>query len=180
MNTLCCGGGGRGLRGEADTRAGVIPPFERTAGCRPPGVHVVPGAEIEGRSSYTPRRPALLARLSASVDAFRAAGWRRASLDGRDVAAQKAPHTAVPVPSRPAEWRWSWACRSSGSSRRNSAAYRCDAVGRGPTSTTSSSQRESRRTRQGRNGPSTSSATRARTGRTESSRLTAGMRHDRQ
>lgn len=69
----------------------VIPPFELATGNLPPGVHVATWEELVARYGLTPLRLALLAGLKGALDALRAAGCRRAYLDGSFVTAKDAP-----------------------------------------------------------------------------------------
>src|SRR6266542_2997918 len=69
----------------------MIPPFEPTTDNLPPGEHEAAWDEILARYGYTPHRLALLAGLKAALDALRAAGCRRAYIDGSFVTAEEAP-----------------------------------------------------------------------------------------
>jgi len=68
----------------------MIPPFD-AAGNLPPGVHEATWDELVARFGTTPRRLALLAGLRAALDALRAAGCRRAYVDGSFVTAKPDP-----------------------------------------------------------------------------------------
>src|ERR687887_116572 len=68
----------------------MIPPFD-AAGNLPPGVHEATWDEFVGRFGTTPRRLALLAGLKAALDVLRAAGCRRAYVDGSFVTARPDP-----------------------------------------------------------------------------------------
>jgi hypothetical protein len=68
----------------------MIPPFD-AAGNLPPGVHEATWDEFVARFGTTPRRLALLAGLKAALDALRAAGCRRAHVDGSFVTARPDP-----------------------------------------------------------------------------------------
>jgi hypothetical protein len=68
----------------------MIPPFD-AAGNLPPGVHKATWDEFVARFGTTSRRLALLAGLKAALDALRAAGCRRAYLDGSFVTAKPDP-----------------------------------------------------------------------------------------
>lgn len=68
----------------------MIPPFD-AAGNLPPGVHEATWDEFVARFGTTPRRLALLAGLKAALDALRAAGCRRAYVDGSFVTAKPDP-----------------------------------------------------------------------------------------
>jgi hypothetical protein len=70
----------------------VIPPFDRTTGNLPPGVHEATWEEILGRYGYTPRRLALLAGLKAALDTLRLAGCGREYIDGSFVTAREVPN----------------------------------------------------------------------------------------
>jgi len=69
----------------------VIPPFEPTTGNLPPGVHEASWGELVARYGYTPHRLTLLAGLKAALDVLRAAGCRRAYIDGSFVTTKVAP-----------------------------------------------------------------------------------------
>ena len=68
----------------------MIPPFD-AAGSLPPGVHEATWDEFVARFGTTPRRLALLAGLKAALDALRAAGCRRAYVDGSFVTFKEEP-----------------------------------------------------------------------------------------
>jgi hypothetical protein len=68
----------------------MIPPVD-AAGNLPPGVHEATWDELVARFGTTPRRLALLAGLKAALDALRAAGCRRAYVDGSFVTARTEP-----------------------------------------------------------------------------------------
>jgi hypothetical protein len=69
----------------------MIPPFDPATGLLPPGVHDATWGEIVARYGYTPHRLALLAGLKAALDALRAAGCRRAYIDGSFVTSTERP-----------------------------------------------------------------------------------------
>ena len=69
----------------------MIPPFDPATGNLPPGVHDAGWTEIVARYGYTPHRLALLSGLKAGLDALRAAGCRRAYLDGSFVTNKISP-----------------------------------------------------------------------------------------
>jgi hypothetical protein len=69
----------------------VIPPLEPGSGNLPPGVHEATWGELVARYGSTPHRLALLAGLKAALDALRAAGCRRAYIDGSFVTAKEVP-----------------------------------------------------------------------------------------
>src|SRR5438067_7246932 len=69
----------------------MIPPFEPTTDNLPPGEHEATWDEILARYGYTPHRLVLLAGLKAALDALRAAGCRRAYLNGSFVTAKATP-----------------------------------------------------------------------------------------
>src|SRR5438046_5516941 len=69
----------------------MILPFDAASGNWPPGVHEATWEEIVARYGYTPHRLALLAGLKAALDALRAAGCRRAYVDGSFVTAKQTP-----------------------------------------------------------------------------------------
>ena len=68
----------------------MIPPFD-PVGNLPPGVHEATWEEFVARFGTTPRRLGLLAGLKAALDALRAAGCRRAYIDGSFVTAKEEP-----------------------------------------------------------------------------------------
>jgi hypothetical protein len=69
----------------------MIPPFEPSTGLLPSGIHEATWEELVARFGWTPHRLALLAGLKAALDALRAAGCRRAYIDGSFVTAKAAP-----------------------------------------------------------------------------------------
>lgn len=69
----------------------MIPPFDPDSGNLPSGVHEATWHEFVARYGYTAHRLALLAGLKAALDALRAAGCRRAYIDGSLVSAKEAP-----------------------------------------------------------------------------------------
>jgi len=69
----------------------MIPAFDPSTGLLPPGIHETTWAEFVARFGWTPRRLALLAGLKAALDALRAAGCRRAYVDGSFVTAKAEP-----------------------------------------------------------------------------------------
>lgn len=73
----------------------MIPSFDPASGNLPPGIHEAPWAEVVARFGHTSHRLALLSGLKAGLDALRAAGCRRAYLDGSFVTAKEA-HLGAP------------------------------------------------------------------------------------
>lgn len=69
----------------------MIPPLQPTTGNLPPGVHEATWGELVARYGSTPHRLALLSGLKAALDALRAAGCRRAYIDGSFVTAKERP-----------------------------------------------------------------------------------------
>jgi hypothetical protein len=69
----------------------MIPPFEPSTGLLPAGVHGSTWEELVARFGWTPHRLTLLAGLKAALDALRAAGCRRAYVDGSFVTAKPDP-----------------------------------------------------------------------------------------
>jgi hypothetical protein len=69
----------------------MIPPFEPSTGLLPAGVHEATWDELVARFGRTPHRLMLLAGLKAALDTLRAAGCRRAYIDGSFVTAKAAP-----------------------------------------------------------------------------------------
>ena len=69
----------------------MIPPLQPTTGNLPPGVHEATWGELVARDGSTPHRLALLSGLKAALDALRAAGCRRVSIDGSVVTAKAVP-----------------------------------------------------------------------------------------
>lgn len=69
----------------------MIPPFEPSTGLLPPGIHEATWEEFVARFGWTPHRLTLLAGLKAALDALRAAGCRRAYVDGSFVTAKEEP-----------------------------------------------------------------------------------------
>ncbi len=69
----------------------MIPPFDPATGNLPSGVHEATWGEVVARYGYTPHRLALLAGLKSALDALRAAGCRRAYLNGSFVSGKEAP-----------------------------------------------------------------------------------------
>jgi hypothetical protein len=66
----------------------VIPPLQSTTGNLPTGVHEATWSELVARYGSTSHRLALLSGLKAALDALRAAGCRRAYIDGSFVSAK--------------------------------------------------------------------------------------------
>jgi len=69
----------------------MIPSFDPATGNLPPGEYEATWEDLVARYGYTPHRLALLAGLKAALDALRAAGCRRAYIDGSFVSAKEAP-----------------------------------------------------------------------------------------
>ncbi|HEV8633657.1 MAG TPA: hypothetical protein VG370_05360 [Chloroflexota bacterium] len=69
----------------------MIPPFDPATGLLPPGVHEATWEELVARFGGTPHRLVLLAGLKAALDALRAAGCRRAYVNGSFVTAKQMP-----------------------------------------------------------------------------------------
>jgi hypothetical protein len=69
----------------------MIPPFEPPTGLLPAGVHEATWEEFVARFGWTSYRLTLLAGLKAALDALRAAGCRRAYVDGSFVTAKETP-----------------------------------------------------------------------------------------
>jgi hypothetical protein len=69
----------------------MTPPFEPATGNLPPGIHEAAWDEVAARYGYTPHRLRLLAGLKAALDALRAAGCRRAYVDGSFVTSKTQP-----------------------------------------------------------------------------------------
>ena len=69
----------------------AIPPFDTGSGNLPPGEHEATWDEVLARFGYTRHRLELLAGLKAALDNLRAAGCRRAYLDGSFVTAKEVP-----------------------------------------------------------------------------------------
>ena len=69
----------------------MIPPFDPATGNLPPGVHEATWDELMARYGYNQHRSALLAGLAAALDALRAAGCRRAYVDGSFISAKELP-----------------------------------------------------------------------------------------
>lgn len=69
----------------------MIPPFDPATGNLPPGIHEATWDEFLARYGYTPHRLALLAGLKAALDSLRAAGCRRAYIDGSFSTAKEEP-----------------------------------------------------------------------------------------
>src|SRR5919204_935850 len=69
----------------------MIPPFEPSTGLLPAGLHEATWEELVARFGTTPRRLALLAGLKAALDGLRAAGCRRAYVDGSFVTTKPDP-----------------------------------------------------------------------------------------
>ena len=68
----------------------VIPPFD-SRGNLPPGIHSASWAEVVGRYGETPWRLELLAGLKTALDNLKAAGSRRAYLNGSFVTSKTNP-----------------------------------------------------------------------------------------
>ena len=68
----------------------MIPPFD-AAGNLPPGVHSATWDELVARFGTTPRRLSLLGGLKEALDVLRAAGCRRAYVDGSFVTSKPEP-----------------------------------------------------------------------------------------
>jgi len=69
----------------------MLPPFEPATGYLPPGVHEATWEEIVARYGITSHRLELLAGLKAALNSLRAAGCRRAYVDGSFVSAKDTP-----------------------------------------------------------------------------------------
>ena len=69
----------------------MIPALDPDTGNPPPGVHESTWAEIVARYGWTPHRLTLLAGLRAALEALRAAGCRRAYVNGSFVTAKEQP-----------------------------------------------------------------------------------------
>ncbi|MGH2355372.1 MAG: DUF6932 family protein [Chloroflexota bacterium] len=69
----------------------MIPPFDSETGNLHPGIHEANWSELVERDGYTPHRLRLLAGLKDALDALRAAGCRRAYIDGSFVTAKEEP-----------------------------------------------------------------------------------------
>ncbi|MGH8071948.1 MAG: DUF6932 family protein [Candidatus Entotheonellia bacterium] len=69
----------------------MIPPFN-ASGNLPAGVHEATWQEFTHHFGMTPHRRGLLAGLKASLEALRAAGCRRAYIDGSFVTAKRWPN----------------------------------------------------------------------------------------
>ena len=69
----------------------MIPPFDPDTGNLPPGVREATWEEFIARFGSTPHRLALLAGLKAALDSLRAAGCRRAYVDGSFVTVKGQP-----------------------------------------------------------------------------------------
>lgn len=69
----------------------MIPQFDAETGQLPPGIHEAAWDEFVARYGYTAHRLSLLAGLKDGLDALRAAGCRRAYVDGSFVSAKVAP-----------------------------------------------------------------------------------------
>ncbi|MGI8424150.1 MAG: DUF6932 family protein [Chloroflexota bacterium] len=69
----------------------MIVPFDPSTGLLPAGVHEATWEEIVAHFGWTPHRLTLLAGLKAALDALRAAGCRRAYIDGSFTTANVAP-----------------------------------------------------------------------------------------
>ncbi len=74
----------------------MIPPFDPASGNLPPGIHEAPWAEVVARFGHTSHRLTLLSGPKAGLDALRAAGCRRAYLDGSFVTAKETRFGAPP------------------------------------------------------------------------------------
>lgn len=70
----------------------AIPSFDAGTGNLPPGEHEATWDEVLARFGYTRHRLELLAGLKAALDNLRAAGCRRAYLDGSFVTAKETPN----------------------------------------------------------------------------------------
>jgi hypothetical protein len=68
----------------------MMPPFD-AIGNLPPGIHEATWDEFVARYGATPHRLTLLAGLKAALDALRAAGCRRAYIDGSFVTTKVTP-----------------------------------------------------------------------------------------
>ncbi len=69
----------------------MIPLFAPSTGLLPSGIHEATWEEFVARFGWTPHRLTLLAGLKAALDALRAAGCRRAYVDGSFVTATETP-----------------------------------------------------------------------------------------
>jgi hypothetical protein len=69
----------------------VIPGLDPGSGNLPAGVHESTWGELVARYGWTPHRLNLLAGLKSALDALRAAGCRRAYVDGSFVTAKAQP-----------------------------------------------------------------------------------------
>jgi len=69
----------------------MLPPFEPATGYLPPGVHEATWEEFVTRYGITSHRLELLAGLRAALNSLRAAGCRRAYVDGSFVSAKHTP-----------------------------------------------------------------------------------------
>jgi hypothetical protein len=74
----------------------MSPPFDHASGNLPLGIREAPWSEVVARFGHTSHRLSLLAELKAALDALRAAGCRRAYLDGSFVTAKEAHFGAPP------------------------------------------------------------------------------------
>lgn len=70
----------------------MIAPFDPVSGNLPAGVHEASWEELVARFGYTPHRLRLLAGLKTALDALRAAGCRRAYIDGSFAGAKLVPN----------------------------------------------------------------------------------------
>ena len=69
----------------------IIPPFDAVSGNLPAGIHDATWSELVARYGYTTHRLTLLAGLKAGLDALKAAGCRRAYINGSFVTFKVAP-----------------------------------------------------------------------------------------
>lgn len=69
----------------------MISPLDPATGNLPPGVHDATWPELLTHYGHSPHRLLLLAGLEAALDALRAAGCRRAYIDGSFVTSKTAP-----------------------------------------------------------------------------------------
>jgi hypothetical protein len=69
----------------------MLPPINAGTGNLPPGVHQSSWAELEAAFGITPWRRELLSGLRAALESLRAAGCRRAYVDGSFVTAKEVP-----------------------------------------------------------------------------------------
>ncbi len=69
----------------------MLPRFEPASGNLPPGVHEATWDEFVTRYGYNAHRGLLLVGLQAALETLRAAGCRRAYIDGSFITAKEAP-----------------------------------------------------------------------------------------